>query len=107
MMKLENEAQQLAANFGQLAVRQLAQVLAGQHNPPSSRSIEAPQEVQKSALAGSRSANNPHRLAGLHLQIYAPQHYQRASTARILLVQAMPNQHWTFGLVVMSITHIE
>jgi hypothetical protein len=71
---LENETDVLAAEVGQLVVRQLADVAAGNEEVAGVATVEAAYQVQQRRLAAARWAVDDRETAPLHEQVHTLEH---------------------------------
>ena len=71
--RLEYEPDAVAAQFGELLLAQLRQILLFKQHLPAARLVQARHYVQQRRLARSRPAHHRDELARENIQVHAPQ----------------------------------
>jgi len=73
VIRLEDKANALVANAGQLGLAETTDVFPVEAVGPISRAVQAPQDVHQRALARARWTHNRHKLPWADGHIHAPQ----------------------------------
>ena len=85
VVELEHEADVPRAPLRKLAVGELVDALAGDHDLAFVRTVEPADEIEQRRLAGARRAHQRDELARLDLEIQAVQHFHLLLAARVAL----------------------